>query len=345
MVSQAHSVAKRYAILGTGAIGGYYGACLQRAGQDVHFLLHRDYDHIQKNGLRVESVQGDFILSNVQSYAQVQEMPTADVVLIALKTTQNAKLLPALLPPLLKPETIVVTLQNGLDIEAAISDLAPHVPILGGLCFICSNKIGPGHIRHLDYGSITLGCYDVNRYPAGILPILETVAEDFRTAGIEIDLTNDLYLSRWRKLVWNIPFNGLSVVLDATTTAMMASPDSRQLAADLMGEVVEAANGCIQKLTPDIDRTLPKSIIEKMLIHTDKMKPYRTSMKIDFDEGRPLELEAILGNPLASARWAGIETPRIDMLYRQLKTLEQQNISSEPHKEGAHREHPTFAKP
>ncbi|MEO0986256.1 MAG: putative 2-dehydropantoate 2-reductase [Cyanobacteria bacterium J06639_14] len=313
----------RYAILGTGAIGGYYGACLQRAGQDVHFLLHRDYDHVRQHGLRIDSVQGDFILPKVQSYCQVDDIPPVDVVVIALKTTQNTHLLPALLPPLLGPETVIVTLQNGLDIEGAIAKIAPHTPIFSGLCFICSNKIGPGHILHLDYGSILLGVYDAQGQPAGITPALETIAQNFTTAGIAIEVTEDLYLARWRKLVWNIPFNGLSVVLNATTAEMMADSHTRELLAALMHEVVTAANTCASKITPQGDRTLDTGLIDTMLTHTAQMKPYRTSMKIDFDEGRPLETEAILGNPLKAARWADIEAPRIEMLYQQLKAIEQ----------------------
>lgn len=321
MNAPAQTQKRRYAILGTGAIGGYYGACLQRSGQEVHFLLHRDYDHVQQHGLKIESIQGDFKLPQVQSYCQITDMPPADVVVIALKTTQNTALLPHLLPPLLKADTVIVTLQNGLDVETTIRELAPQHIVLGGLCFICSNKVGPGHIHHLDYGSILLGAYSAQRQPMELLPELQAIGEDFTAAGVEITLTEDLYLARWRKLVWNIPFNGLSVVLNATTTEMMANPHIRQLAANLMHEVVQAANGCAQKLTPSGDRYLAPAIIDTMLTHTAKMKPYRTSMKIDFDEGRPLEVEAILGNPLKAAQAVNVQTPRIEMLYQQLSAL------------------------
>ncbi|MEO1093332.1 MAG: putative 2-dehydropantoate 2-reductase [Cyanobacteria bacterium J06638_28] len=328
MNSPTQTPKRRYAILGTGAIGGYYGACLQRSGQDVHFLLHRDYDHVQQYGLKIVSIQGDFGLPQVQSYRQVTDMPPADVVVIALKTTQNTALLPQLLPPLLKPDTVIVTLQNGLDVEDTISELAPQNLLLGGLCFICSNKVGPGTIHHLDYGSILLGAYDAQRQPVGLLPELEAIGKDFIAAGIEITLTEDLYLARWRKLVWNIPFNGLSVVLNATTTEMMTEPHIRQLAANLMQEVVQAANRCAQQLTPSGDRYLSSEIIDTMLTHTAKMKPYRTSMKIDFDEGRPLEVEAILGNPLKAAQTANVDTPRIEMLYQQLSALDRRQQES-----------------
>ena len=318
---------RTYAILGTGAIGGYYGACLQNSGQDVHYLLHRDYDWVQQNGLKVDSVAGDLVLPKVQAYRHTTEMPIADVVIIALKTTQNAALLPQLLPPLLGPHTVILTLQNGLDIEADIAAIAPQHTLVGGLCFICSNKLGPGHIHHLDYGSILLGIYDSAQQPVAISTELQAIAQDFEQAGIAVEMTADLYLARWRKLVWNVPFNSLSVILNATTDAMMADPHTRQLAADLMQEVVAAAQGCVQIATPQLDRALSPDLIATMMAHTAQMKPYRTSMKIDFDEGRPLEVEAIVGNPLRAAQQAAIATPKIEMLYHQLKMLDTRNQS------------------
>lgn len=324
MSTSSGDTARQYAILGSGAIGGYYGACLQRAGQTVHFLLHSDYEHVRQHGLKVDSVEGDFLLSEIQAYKRAEEMPPVDVVIIALKTTQNARLLPKLLPPLLKPETVILTLQNGLDIEDEIAAIAPNQTLFGGLCFICSNKIGPGHIHHIDYGSLLLGAYHPDRRPAGVSPVLEAIAHDFTQAGIQIDITDDLYLARWHKLVWNIPFNSLSVILNATTTEMMENPNSRQLAADLMLEVVTAAHACVKVDEATRDRTLPPDLIQTMLDHTATMKPYRTSMKIDFEERRPLEVEAIVGNPLRAAQQAGVDTPRIEMLYHQLKSLDAQ---------------------
>ncbi|MEM9816314.1 MAG: putative 2-dehydropantoate 2-reductase [Cyanobacteria bacterium P01_D01_bin.6] len=318
---------RRYAILGTGAIGGYYGACLQHSGQDVHFLLHRDIDHVQRDGIKVDSVNGDFVLPEVQAYARVDEMPAVDVIVISLKTIHNARLLPQLLPPLLNANAVILTLQNGLDIEAEIAAIAPQTPIFGGLCFICSNKIGPGHIHHLDYGSIIMGEYDAARRPANISPTLEAITADFTQAGIDVELTPDLYRARWQKLVWNVPFNSLSVILNATTTAMMADPCARQLATDLMAEVIAAAHACTQQATPKQPRRLPDGIAETMLTHTAKMKPYRTSMMIDFAERRPLEVEAIVGNPLRAAQQAQVETPRLEMLYQQLKVLDRANTA------------------
>lgn len=230
----------RYAILGTGAIGGYYGACLQRAGLDVHFLLRSDFEVVQQQGLRIESPDGDFVLPQVQAYQEVTAMPPCDVVIVALKATQN-HVLADLLLAVLKDDGVVVLLQNGLNGEPQVAQIVGSDRIIGGLCFICSNKIGSGHIRHLDYKAIALGEYADDYEPQGVTERLEAIAQDFEQAGVPIQLTPDLMQARWRKLLWNTPFNGLSVVLDAFTDAMIRHPAVLTLVEDLMWEVVASA--------------------------------------------------------------------------------------------------------
>ncbi len=320
------SGALHYAIVGTGAIGGYYGACLQRGGAEVHFLLHSDYDLVAQRGLTIESVAGDFALPVVQAHRSTATIPPVDVVIIGLKTTQN-RLLPDLLAPVLGPETAVLTLQNGFAIEDELAQWVGDRPILGGLCIICANKVGPGTIRHLDYGTVLLGQYSRDRQPAGVSPLMQAIAADFEAGQVAVDLTDDLRLARWRKLAWNIPFNGLSVVTNATTDVMVADPDIRYLAEQLIAEVLEAARHDGDALSPGQGRHLPQDLVTHMLTHTERMSPYRTSMKIDFDEGRPLEVEAIYGNSLRTAQAAGATVPKIDMLYHLLKACDSRNNS------------------
>jgi len=192
--------------------------------------------------------------------------------------------------------------------------------VIGGLCFLCSNKIAPGHIHHLDYKKITLGEYRSSYAPAGISDRMQQIAQDFEQAGIPIELAEDLLTARWKKLVWNIPFNGLSVVLNAETDAMMADAAVRSIAQALMQEVLQGATAC--------GRAINSNFIDAMLDHTAQMKPYRTSMKLDYDSGRPLELEAIFGNPLRMAAQNGVELSRIGMLYRQLVFLDRRRSVS-----------------
>lgn len=315
---------RRYAILGTGALGGFYGARLCRAGLEVHFLLHQDYAHVKQHGLKVDSPEGDFVLPEVAAYADVRTMPKCNVVIVAFKTTQN-HLLPDLLPAVLEDNGVVLVLQNGLGVEAEVAEIVGADRVLGGLCFICSNKIGPGYIQHIDYSAIALGEYAPNYDPVGVSDRLRQVADDFEQAGIPITLSGDLLKSRWQKLIWNIPFNGLSVVLNATTDEMMANPFTRSLAEQLMQEVVQGATACLQGASSLSDRCIPDHAISTMLEHTAQMKPYKTSMKLDYDHGRPLEVESIFGNPLRAAQQAGVDLPRVQTLYQQLKFLDSRN--------------------
>jgi 2-dehydropantoate 2-reductase len=309
---------RNYAIIGTGALGGFYGAKLQKAGLDVHFLLKSDYEHVSQFGLIVQSKDGDFTLPQVNAYNNVEKMPQCDVVIVALKTTQNY-LLPQLLPPVVKDGGVVLVLQNGLGIEEEVAHIVSNVNVIGGLCFLCSNKVRQGHIHHVDYGKIVLGEYAKNNHAAGITSRMQQIADDFQNAGISIELAEDLLWARWQKLVWNIPYNGLSVILNARTDELMADVYTRQLVEQLMYEVVAGAksNG----------RIIPDSFIQTMLDYTLKMKPYRTSMKIDYDERRPLEIEAIFGKPLSIAQAAGVNLPQISCLYNQLKFLDTRNNS------------------
>jgi len=304
---------RKYAVIGTGAIGGYYGAMLQKAGFPVHFLLRSDYEIAHKQGLTVESVNGDFKLPKIAAYHNSKEMPVCDVIIVALKATQN-HILSQILPPILHENSVIVLLQNGIDLEPQVAQIPGVKKVIGGLCSICCYKIAPASLQHLAYGQITLGEYRQNYQACGITPLLKAVSDDFQKAGIPIKTSPDLMYSRWQKLVWNIPYNSLSVILDATTAEIMENPASRQLVTEIMQEVLLGATAT--------NRDIPDSFIQEMLSHTEKLEtPYLTSMKLDYNARRPLEIEAILHNPLKIAQTAGIKLPKIQTLYAQLKFL------------------------
>jgi 2-dehydropantoate 2-reductase len=301
-----------FSIVGTGAVGGYYGALLQRAGFNVHFLLHSDYDHVRKTGLTIESSDGDFSLPVVNAYNDPADMPRCDTVIVALKTTAN-RVLPSILPHLVKDDGIVLTLQNGLGSEEEIAGIVGPGRVLGGLCFLCSNKIGPGHIRHLDYGLVTLGEYRSDGQAAGITPRLEVLGANLQAAGIPIRLEEDLAQARWKKLVWNIPFNGLAVVRNVTTDRLIRDRQTRTLVETMMREVADAAAACA--------RPIEESFIQKMIADTEKMEPYAPSMKLDYDRGNPMEIESIYGHPIRAAKARGIAMPETEKLYHQLLSI------------------------
>lgn len=306
---------QRYAIIGSGALGGLYGALLARSGFEVHFLLHSDYDQVRQHGMRIESVLGNFELPEVHAHRSADTMPPCDVTIVALKTTRN-DLLAELLPSPTRGGGVVLVLQNGLDIEADSAAVVGADRTLGGCCFLCSNKVGPGHIRHLDYGRIVFGEY-VQR---AITPRAERIASEMVSAGIDAHATDDLPMTRWRKLMWNIPFNGLSVVLDASTRELIDQADASELAGSIIREVHTAAASC--------GAAIDEAAIEKTLEHTRNMVPYDSSMRVDFLQQRPMEVEAIFGNPLRAAQRHGASMPRVEMLYRQLRFLDARNRQS-----------------
>ena len=298
----------RYAVIGTGALGGYYGGKLAKAGKDVHFLFRSDFEHVRENGLRIDSVNGDFWLKKINAYGKADELPVCDVILVCMKTTGNHHL-PELLKSVLHSKSVVVMMQNGLGVEEDLSAQMPDLAIAGGLAFICSNKIGPGHIQHLDLGKLILGAFK-DTDPE----ILKLVANDFKGAGIPSELAPDLNLARWQKLAWNIPFSGMTVVLDADTERLVTNDSTRVLCREIILEVISAANAC--------GALLDESLADKMIDMTSKMKPYAPSMKLDFDFHRPMEIEYIYSKPIQIAREAGFDMKKVGMLEKQLLFIE-----------------------
>ena len=297
----------KYAIIGTGAIGGFYGARLDKAGLEVHFLLHTDYQYVVDHGLTIDSCDGNFTLPSPKVYDSTSEMPQCDVVIVALKTTQN-HLLPSLLPPLLKPDTIILLIQNGIGVEADVQQLFPSQPIAAGMAFICSAKAGPGHINHQFYGNINIGnysCHNPQRYGQ--------MLADFRAAGI--GAADVEYLeARWKKAVWNMPFNGMTVALNTTTNRLLSCESTHRLIYDQMLEVIGAAQALGVK-------NLDTRFADKMIANTIKMPPYSPSMKLDFDFHRPMEINYLYTRPIAEARAAGFAMPKLEMLEAELKFI------------------------
>jgi len=314
-----------YAILGCGALGGLYGGMLARGGHDVHFLLRSDYEHVVRHGLKVESQWGDFELPSVNAYRDAAALPCCDVTIVALKTTQN-HLLGEMLPPPTRDGGVVLVLQNGLDVEADAAAIVGADRVLGGTCFLCSNKVGPGHICHLDFGRIVFGSYT-----GPLTDRARRISEEFAAAGIDVQTTDHLLRTRWRKLMWNIPFNGLSVVLDASTKELIDDAH----AADLADKIIREVHGAAAAVGVEIDQSMIATTLES----TRTMVPYDSSMRVDYQQKRAMEIEAIFGNPLRAAVEVDAKMPRVEMLYQQLKFIQSRYAGADPpgHSARSHR--------
>ncbi|NEX23429.1 2-dehydropantoate 2-reductase [Thiorhodococcus mannitoliphagus] len=300
-----------FTILGTGALGGFYGARLLHHGFQVRFIAHSDADYMRQHGLRVDSPLGDLHHFPVDVYRASDEIPQSDVVCVALKTTQNHQLVD-LLRPLVRPGTVILNFQNGLTMEEALSEAFPDSPVVAGLCFLCSNKLGPGHIAHLDYGLVSFAPQDA-RGQAWVPRLMDA----FASSGVKVERFPSLLKARWRKLAWNIPFNGLSVVLDANTDSIMRDPDARALAEQLMAEVALGAAAC--------GAPFDAGFTAKLLEVTEAMTPYAPSMRLDYLAKRALEIEFMYDRPLREVAKLGVRLPAVEAIARQLHFLDRRN--------------------
>jgi 2-dehydropantoate 2-reductase len=345
----------KIAVVGCGAVGSYYGARLARDGHELHFLLRSDYETVRRNGVCIRSPQGDFQV-RPRCARTPQEIGRSDLVLIGLKTTANDQF-PTLLPPLVDSTTAVMTLQNGLGNEEQLARIFPAEQIMGGLCFVCLNRLEPGVIHHLDHGLVMLG--EFQRWPE---PRTHDIATMFRHAGIPCKVAANFAQAHWEKLVWNIPFNGLGVAgvagFEAFESPSLAAPKSDEggvAAPKLPGEGGVALRSAFDEggssklpstLTTDkllgdplweklvrelmlevisaaraLGYDLPDSLADKQIERTRTMGPYKASTLLDFENGLPLELDSLFLEPLRQAKQSGASVPHLESLCRVLQEL------------------------
>lgn len=306
---------KSVAVVGSGAIGLYYGGRLAAAGEDVRFLMRSDFEAVSRDGLKVESVHGDFEVPQVKAFRTPEEIGPVDLIIVSWKATSNTQL-EAVLPTLLHPETQVLTLQNGLGNCERIAGITGPQRVLGGLCFVCINRISPGLVRHSAGGRVSIG-----EWRPGIPGRAVEIARRFKAAGIPGNAVTNLEQAQWEKLVWNVPFNGLSVAEGGVTTdVLLASKDTETEIRALMTEVIVSARS--------LGLDLGDGLIDFNIDRTRPMGSYRTSSMIDYVEGREVEIEPIWQEPIRRAKAAGVQIPHWENLLQRIEQRIEQRHSS-----------------
>jgi 2-dehydropantoate 2-reductase len=296
------------AIIGSGAVGCYYGARLARAGHDVTFLMRRDLEAVRRTGLHIRSCDGDFTLRPVNAVATPEEIGAVDWVICSLKST-SLDAAEALIRPVAGPNTRIVALMNGFGVEPRFAAWFGAERVFGAMAFVCINRGEPGVVHHLKYGRLSIGHLLDDPLETARLEAL------IAGAGLDVAVAPNLRWARWDKLCWNIPFNGLSVAGGGIgTEAITSDPELRALATKAMREVVATGNADLAAIGSsarlDADET-----VSRMFALTDTMGDYHTSMVLDYAAGRPLEVETILGAPVRRAAELGIDVPAMDALY------------------------------
>jgi 2-dehydropantoate 2-reductase len=293
-------------IVGTGAIGGWYAALLAEAGHEVHCLARSDSEIIQKNGLTIRNKGQERIVRVASASPDAVLIGPCDLIVVTIKSTSNHAL-PALVTPLLGPATVVVTLQNGMGNVEALAKLLPVERIAAGLCFVCINRLAPAVI------DTTLAGYV--RMAAATGPInaaVETCVTTFASAGVDCQAEASLESVLWKKLCWNIPFNGLSIAGGSITTDLILANTSLNERAHILMKEVQAAAVARGHGFEDAH-------IKRQFVVTGGMGPYRPSSLIDFVEGRDVEVEGIWGEPLRRGLAAGVQMPETEKLVAEIK--------------------------
>jgi 2-dehydropantoate 2-reductase len=302
----------RIMVMGSGGLGGYFGGLLARRGADVTFIARGANLHaLQERGLTVHSVNGDFVLP-VQACADPAGLPPADCILFAVKT-YDAAAAAALLQPVVAARTILLTLQNGVDMATDLQATFGRGTVLAGVTRIGSTLSAPGVIeqpttdRMIEFGSLTSQDHDQVNH-------VRTLLEG---AGIPTLVSPNIQRSLWEKLVFIAPFSGLSTLTRLTPAQLLAHESTRGLYCSVMQEtaaVAQAAAG----VAPDI--------VERTMHYLATAgDPGDSSMAVDFQRQRRIEVEAINGAVVRHGQRLQVPTPLHQMLYNALVVMDRYN--------------------
>ena len=298
----------KIAIVGAGAVGAWYAAKLALAGHETHFVLRSNHDAVKTTGYTLRDHSGEQRLYPVNAHRNAATVGMCDLVIIGLKATANDRFA-ELLTPLVGPDTTLLTLQNGMGNAEALGELFGIQKVMAGLCFVCLNRTGPGVIENYHPGRVAFG--------EGQGPARERtwrIADAFADAGVVVEIADSLEEILWKKLCWNIPFNGLAIAGGGITTdRILASPALTTTAGALMREIQTAARAR--------GFHIPNSFLEHQFTVTREMDAYKPSSLIDYLAGRPVEVDAIWGYPLRRALAAGVAMPELTRLHATLMQL------------------------
>lgn len=298
----------RIAIYGTGGVGGYFGGRLAQVGEEVAFIARGEHLRaLQRDGLRVESIAGDFHIDPVQATDNPADIGPVDVVLVAVKTWQLPEVAEAM-GPLVGPETIIVPLLNGVEAPGILAAVHGEEHVAGGLCSLITSIGGPGLIRHEGAPPrIAFGRLD-GRPAARLEALLGALS---RAQGVTAEIAEDVEAAMWRKFLMITTFSGVGAVTRAPVGVMRSLPETRALLQESLREIYDVALARNVALTPEA--------MEWAMGFMDALPPTATaSMQRDILEGRPSELEAQNGAVVRLGAEAGVETPLNRFIYYSL---------------------------
>jgi 2-dehydropantoate 2-reductase len=300
----------RIAIIGAGAVGGYYGALLSRVGADVSFVArgaHRQA--INAEGLRIIGVQGDFVVQ-VPAEDDPSKIGPVDVVILTVKTYDNSSALP-LIAPLLGPDTSVLTLQNGVDSADDLAAIVGRSRVLAGPTYIATAIEAPGVIRQTgSHRRIVFG--EVFDAPADVTPRVRELAELMVSADIHAEAVADARIPLWEKFIYLAPFAAFTGAARKPIGFIWNDDEARAAFMDAVREVERVARASGVNVAADV--------IDKVADYTGGIPAStRSSMLIDLQAGKRIEVESLPGSVVRRGRETGVPTPIMQGLYAVLR--------------------------
>ena len=302
-------------MFGAGAVGAYFGGRLAQAGADVSVVGRSDYDKIKKDGFNIESIKGNFIFKPSQVIKNAAEYNgEADLIIVASKVLPEINVAD-MIKDAVKPQTVILLAQNGIAIEDEVQQAFPQNEVLRAVLYIGCTKVAPGEIRHTGGpGSITFGKFNDGQASK----VADELLALFQQTVCPVTLTENIRYFCWKKLLWNIPFNSISVLGgDLLTNEMTDRAHIEKLCEKIMYEIIAVAESAGIKLE--------ESLVQENIEYTRNFEPYATSMLADFRRRRPLEVDAIVGNVCKIAAKNNISVPHIETLYALLKSVNFKN--------------------
>jgi 2-dehydropantoate 2-reductase len=297
-----------FAVFGAGGAGGYFGALLARAGHSVAFVARGAHlEAIHRSGLRISSSQGDVEVTPAQITDNPADVGSVDAVILGVKAWQVLDAA-RVMRPLLAPTTKVLPLQNGVNAADQLQQVLGAQHTLVGLCRIISSVTSPGHIRHIGMEPmIALGEPDGSALSANA----RALADALRAAGVVIETPPDIQVALWEKLVFIAGMSGAGAVARAPIGEVRQCPPARQLLQQLMEEVAAVARALGIRLSEDI--------VTQTIGFVDSLPASGTaSMQRDIADGKPSELEEIIGAVVRFGDQRGVPTPVMDCVYASL---------------------------
>jgi 2-dehydropantoate 2-reductase len=301
----------RIAVFGTGAVGGYFGGRLAQAGEDVVFIARGEHlQAMRSNGLRVDSIKGDFVVKPVTATDDPAQAGTVDVVLVGVKAWQVPEAAKAM-RPMIGPDTLVVPLQNGLEAPAQLAAVLGNQHVLGGLCGLFCYVAEPGIIRHAG----TEPFVKFGKLDNSVSRRVEQLREAFTRTEVKVEIPPDIQVALWMKFLLIAVWSGVGAITRSPVGVWRSLPETRKMVENGLQEIINVAQAR--------DIGLPQEALQTTLAMFDGLAPESTSsMQRDIMEGHPSELEAQIGAVVRFGQQANVATPQHTFIYHSLLPME-----------------------